>query len=240
VTVWTLSNSAVTYTLTANVENLTLTGAGAINGTGNTLNNTLIGNGAANTLNGGAGADTMTGGMGNDTYVVDNAGDVVVENAGGGTDTVSTSISYTLSSDVENLTLTGAGAISGTGNALANSITGNAANNNLNGEAGNDTLNGGAGADIMQGGTGNDTYTVDNAGDVIVELAGEGVDLVNCSVTYTLSAEVETLTLASTGGAISGTGNALDNVILATPPTTRWMAVPVTTRSMVPVVPIRW
>jgi Ca2+-binding RTX toxin-like protein len=216
-----LVQSSVTYTLTANVENLTLTGGAAINGTGNTLDNVITGNGAANTLTGGAGndtlngaggADTMIGGTGNDTYFVDNAGDVVVENLNEGTDTVNSSITYTLTANVENLTLTGGSAINGTGNALNNVLTGNGAANTLSGGAGNDTLDGGAGADTLIGGLGNDTYIVDNAGDVVTENANEGTDLVKSSITYTLTANVENLTLTGSGN-INGTGNALNNVL---------------------------
>jgi|CXWL01.1.fsa_nt_gi Ca2+-binding RTX toxin-like protein len=212
-------NSSVAYTLSINVENLTLTGASAINGTGNDLANSLTGNAAINvlsggagndTLNGGAGADSLTGGLGNDTYTVDNAGDAVTENLGEGTDKINSSVTYTLSANVENLTLTGALAVNGTGNDLANSITGNAAINVLIGGTGNDTLNGGAGADSLIGGLGNDTYTVDNAGDVVTENLGEGTDKVNSSVTYTLSANVENLTLTGSS-AINGTGNDLVN-----------------------------
>ncbi len=204
--------SSITYTLGANVENLTLTGTTAINGTGNTLNNVLIGNTANNTLSGGTGADTMIGGLGNDTYVLDNVGDVVTENAGEGTDTVQSSITYTLGANVENLTLTGSTAISGTGNTLDNVLTGNTGANTLTGGAGNDTLNGGTGADTMIGGVGNDTYVVDNVGDVVTENAGEGTDTVQSSITYTLGANVENLTLTGST-AINGTGNTLDNVL---------------------------
>ena len=99
--------SSATFTLGADVENLTLTGIGAIDGTGNELNNSLTGNSAANVLSGGAGVDTMLGGAGDDTYVVDDVGDVVTEQANAGIDTVQSSLTYTLGANVENLTLTG-------------------------------------------------------------------------------------------------------------------------------------
>ena len=195
--------STVTFTLGANVENLTLTGADAIDGFGNALANVLIGNDAANTLNGGAGADSMSGGLGNDSYYVDDAGDTVTEGPGGGTDTVYAAIAYTLGAEIENLSLTGGAAINGTGNGLANYIIGNSANN---------TLDGGVGTDVLQGGLGDDNYIVDNVGDVVVELSGQGVDHVSASVSYATSANVENLTLTGVA-AINGQGNALNNVI---------------------------
>ncbi|MEA1648893.1 hypothetical protein UAJ10_07660 [Nitrospirillum sp. BR 11164] len=197
--------TASTYVLGANIENLTYVGTGNFRGTGNDLANTLLAAGGDDTLDGGAGADSLYGGVGNDVYYIDNAGDVVGENPNGGTDEVRTWLaSYSLGANLENLTFLGTGNFTGTGNGLANSLTGG---------AGDDTLDGGAGADILAGGIGNDTYVVDNAGDVVVEAAGEGVDLVKASVaTYTLTADVDNLTY--TGSlAFTGTGNALGNVI---------------------------
>jgi Ca2+-binding RTX toxin-like protein len=195
--------SAISYTLGDNVENLVLTGALAINGVGNALNNSITGNGAANTLNGGTGADILAGGLGDDIYIVDNAGDVVTEAANAGVDTVRTNISYTLGNNVENLVLLGSGAINGIGNALGNSITGNGAAN---------TLNGGTGADTLAGGLGDDIYIVDNVGDVVTEAANAGVDMVRTNISYTLGANVESLVLLGSG-AINGIGNALNNSI---------------------------
>ncbi|MFM6245448.1 MAG: Calx-beta domain-containing protein, partial [Dolichospermum sp.] len=152
--------ASVTTTLPANVENLTLTGAAAINGTGNAGNNVITGNSGNNTLNGGAGTDTLIGGLGNDIYVVDSATDTITEGANAGTDTIQSSVTYTIAAlaNVENLTLTGTAAINGTGNVVNNVITGNSGNNTLNGGLGNDTLNGGAGADILTGGVGSDIF----------------------------------------------------------------------------------
>ena len=161
----------------AEVENVTLVGAAAINGTGNALNNVLTGNSGANTLTGlagndrlvgGLGNDTMIGGAGDDSYVVNVPTDVVTELANEGTDTVEAAFSDTLDSNVENLLLTGASAINGTGNTANNTLTGNSAvntlagndgNDTLLGNAGNDTLQGGNGDDRLAGGTGNDTLT---------------------------------------------------------------------------------
>jgi Ca2+-binding RTX toxin-like protein len=202
----------VSVVLGVNIENLTLLGA-ATDGTGNALDNTIIGNAANNILDGGAGTDTLSGGAGNDTYVVDNAGDAIVESAGEGTDLVMSSIAFTLGNNLENLTLTGSLAISATGNALDNVLTGNSGANFMDGGAGHDIIDGGAGADTLVGGAGNDTFVVDDVGDQIVENVSEGIDLAKASVTYTLSADVENLTLTG-AAAISGTGNELDNQIL--------------------------
>jgi Ca2+-binding RTX toxin-like protein len=212
--------SAVSWVLGANLENLTLTGTSAINGTGNGLANTLTGNAAANTLNGGAGADVMIGGLGNDIYYVDHASDVVSEtSAAGGVDTVVSSVSRTLGNYQENLTLTGSAALTGTGNDLANTLTGNAATNHLYGGAGNDFLNGGAGVDRMTGDDGSDIYYVDNAADVVVETNATastgGSDTVYSFLNaYTLGANVENGRVLATG--IAGlTGNGLDNTLYA-------------------------
>ena len=196
--------SSVTFTLIHTVENLVLTGVNAINGTGNNRANILTGNGAANVLDGGAGADTMQGGLGNDTYVIDDAGDVAIENAGEGIDTIRTSVTHMLGAGFENLVLLGSGDIDAYGNSADNLLTGN---------SGRNTLYGGAGADTMAGGDGDDSYIVDNAGDKVIETAGGGtLDLVNSSITWTLGANVERLTLVG-DQAINGTGNGLANAL---------------------------
>jgi Ca2+-binding RTX toxin-like protein len=197
-------NTTITWALGAELENLNLLGTAAINATGNAKANVINGNSAANVLTGGAGADTMAGGAGNDTYVVDDAGDVVIELPGGGSDLVKASVSYVLGAEVEKLILTGTAAINATGNAMANAITGNSAAN---------VLDGGAGADTMAGGAGNDIYVVDNVRDVVTEASGAGTDLVNASVSYTLTANVEKLTLTGSS-AINATGNTLANVLV--------------------------
>ncbi len=172
-----LVQSSIDYVLGENVENLTLTGA-ALVGTGNGLDNVITGNQLANTILGGAGNDRLIGGAGNDLldggtgndqllggadndrYIVDADGDIVTELANEGTDTVSSSVSYTLTDNVENLVLTGT-ARSGTGNALDNVITGNASANQLFGGAGNDRLIGGDGRDFLTGGSGSDVFVAE-------------------------------------------------------------------------------
>ena len=187
--------------------------------TGNADDDSLNGKDGNDTLDGGTGSDTMLGGIGNDVFIVGEVGDVVIELAGEGTDTVRSSINYALGANLESLILTGI-ATTGTGNELDNVITGNGldnllfglgGNDTLIGTGGSDTLDGGLGGDVMRGGTGNDTFIVGEASDVVTELAGEGTDTVRSSINYALGANLENLIL--TGSAVSGTGNELDNVI---------------------------
>ncbi|ESQ91527.1 hypothetical protein ABAC460_05960 [Asticcacaulis sp. AC460] len=195
--------TAFSYTLLTNFENLTLTGSENLTGTGNLAANRLTGNDGNNLLDGGASNDTMAGGLGDDTFIVNSDGDLVTELDGQGTDTVLSARTYTLGNSIENLVLTGAGANTGTGNALNNTLTGNDAVNWLDGAAGNDTL---------VGGLGSDTYVVDAAGDVTTEAEGAGTDTVRSSVSWTLGANVEILLLTGTA-ANNGTGNELNNIL---------------------------
>jgi len=178
--------ASFTYTLGDNLENLNLSGNAAINGTGNTLNNSLNGNSGNNlllglegndSLDGKAGNDTLEGGAGDDAYTID-AGDTITENANAGTDTVKVGFaSYTLTANFENLTLTGTVAIDGTGNNSNNLLTGNNAANTLTGLDGNDTLLGGSGNDTLVGGNGNDVLTGGSGLEqFVLNAPGTGID----------------------------------------------------------------
>ena len=218
------STSASTLTLYAGdtgIEKITIgtgsrasaitSGTAALNINAAALANGVIisGNAGNNILTGSLGySDTLVGGLGNDTYVVNNTGDVITEDEGAGTDLIQSSISYTASTNVENLTLTGSSNINATGNALNNTLTGN---------NGNNTLDGGTGGDKMLGGGGNDTYIVDNASDAVTEVSNAGLDTIQTTLnTYslaaTLLANIENLTFNGSGNA-SLNGNALGNSI---------------------------
>lgn len=145
----------------------------AIGGAGN---DSIIGNAADNRLDGGGGADTLRGGLGNDTYVVDQAGDTAIENLNAGTDLVQAALNWTLGANLENLLLVG-GDLTGTGNALDNTLTGSVGANRLSGLDGNDRLDGLGGNDTLIGGLGNDTLNGGNNNDSL--FGGDGNDILN-------------------------------------------------------------
>lgn len=198
-----------------------LGGSGNDKVTGGIGNDQLYGFTGDDTLDGGAGTDKMFGGAGDDTFVLASQSEIVSEATGAGKDTVRSSATYSLvdtdgvgvnGGNVENLTLIGASAINGTGNALNNNITGNTGKNILIGGAGNDRLDGSGGADDMRGEDGHDTYVVDNVGDKVTELKKQGTDTVESSVSLTLAVNVEKLVLTGNGD-IDAIGNSLKNVI---------------------------
>ena len=183
-----LVRSSVTYTLPENVENLTLTGAASINGTGNAGNNVITGNAGNNVLTGLGGIDTVSYATATGPVTVSLAVSGPQSTGGGGTDTLS---------GFENL-------------------TGSSFNDTLTGTSGPNVINGGSGADVMNGGPGNDTYFVDNAGDVVNENAGEGTDTVYASVGYALpsSSSIEFLRANAGPTGLTLTGNELANTII--------------------------
>jgi Ca2+-binding RTX toxin-like protein len=215
--------SSDTYILSANVEDLTLTGTKSVNGTGNAEDNLIIGNSGNNILDGLVGADTMRGGDGDDTYTLDNVNDLVDEAGKTGSDTLRTALfGIDLQEDVafhvewlefENVTLLGTGKFNAGGDAGNNRLIGNSNANNLVGRDGNDTLDGGLGADTMIGGKGDDTYFIDNAKDVIDETDGDGIDTVSSTASYILAAGFENITLVGKAN-INATGSDDKNVII--------------------------
>nr|WP_245189007.1 DUF4214 domain-containing protein [Mameliella alba] len=198
-----LVRSSVDFELRAfglSLENLTLTGTADLSGTGNGLDNVLTGNSGDNALNGAwgndviygmagddtlqdtKGNDTLVGGTGNDVYYVDSPDDVVIELPGEGHDRINTSVTFRMWADapeVEDLVLTGSGAIDGIGNAWNNHITGNGAANYLDGARGHDLLEGGGGADTLLGQSGADTL-LGQAGDDVLY----GDQVTGASTTY--------------------------------------------------------
>jgi len=234
-TVFSAPTGIVGDNMTGAIGNTTLTGTAG----DDILTDVITGLGALlsgnDTFNGGLGADEMRAGLGNDTYVVDNLGDVVIEAANAGTDTVQTSLAtYTLANNVENLTYIGntppATAFNWTGNGLASTITGGnganvlsglAGNDALNGGGGNDTLTGGAGNDALNGGTGTDravfggavgNYSFALSGSSIVVTALSGIDGADTLTTIEdLSFGGSTLTLRQ-GTTASQTLNGATNV----------------------------
>lgn len=204
--------STITLRLGQNVENLSLTGSDDLTGTGNDLDNVLIGNTGNNVLSGlggndvvdgGTGADKMAGGLGNDYYVVDDLGDRVSEKSDEGIDTIYALVSVTLGANVERLHLAGTVDAQGIGNDLNNSLAGNASNNRLDG---------GLGTDTMAGDLGDDTYVVERAGDIVREFADAGTDAIYSSIALKLGQNVENLVLTGRDD-LSGTGNGLNNAI---------------------------
>jgi Ca2+-binding RTX toxin-like protein len=221
--------TASTYTLGANLENLTLTGTAAINGTGNNAVNTLTGNSGNNILDGGAGVDTMVGGAGNDSLIGGVGNDSL--NGGNGTDTAD----YSAATGAVNVNLT-SGTASGslgtdtltaienaTGGAAADSLTGNSGNNSLSSGGSNDSLNGGSGNDSLVGGVGNDALIGGIGNDSLN--GGDGVDTANyasvtSALTINLSAgtatgdgsdvltAIESVITGSAADALTGDGNA--------------------------------
>ncbi len=238
------ARTTFSYALDKNFENLVLLGTGDFSGVGNVLSNVITGNDGVNilsgedgndvlvgggdsdtliggtgndTLDGGTGVDAMIGGSGNDTFILDQIGDIIVEEGNQGNDTIVAGFDYVLGDDFENITLSGTGSNNATGSSADNLLTGNAGTNILLGLAGNDALDGGAGSDTLIGGIGDDKYTIDTAGDLILEDDGEGTDTVFANTSYTLVDNTENLTLGTVSTNVSnlnGTGNAVANVIL--------------------------
>jgi Ca2+-binding RTX toxin-like protein len=218
--------------LAGNGFNNNVIGNNGVNGlVGRAGNDYLTGLGGADVLDGGEGIDFTVGGAGGDIHYVDNPADIVLENVGEGYDAIYTSTSIGLREGVEverigTMNYLATTDIYLTGNEFGQDLIANNGNNQLSGMGGNDylvgldgvdILDGGTGADVMEGGAGGDIYYIDNAGDVVREMAGGGQDALYTSASYMLSAgsSVETLGMINYLGteAINLGGNEFDNTV---------------------------
>jgi trimeric autotransporter adhesin len=189
--------ASVSYTLPTDVNTLLLTGTANLVGTGNTATDKLTANAAGNdTLVAGTGASTLTGESGNDTFVISSTADVVSDTSTTASNTVESSISYTLPTHVNTLILTGTGALTGT----ANSAT--------------DTLIAGTAVATLKGSSGNDTFVINNSADVVTDTSTTASNTVQSSVSYTLVTNVNTLILSGTA-ALVGTANGATDTLIA-------------------------
>ena len=203
--------SSIAYTLGDNLENLTLIGNDAINGTGNSLNNTITGNDANNSLAGekgddkligGIGADILDGGEDNDTASYSTAKEGVTVSLTNTQDNTGDAQGDVFQS-IENLE----------GSEFGDRLIGDVQNNDIRGLGGDDSLDGLTGDDTMSGGTGNDTYKVESVNDVVIEIIDQGIDTVDAAIDYILDANLENLNLLEGTAALNGTGNELNNII---------------------------
>jgi Ca2+-binding RTX toxin-like protein len=200
--------TGASVSLTSFLQHIWLQLGGVLSGadqlTGSAASDNLYGDTGDDVLDGGGGDDHLYGSYGNDTYIVDSSDDRIHEIYNRGIDTVrSYAQAYALDYDVENLT----GMLSS-----GQTLIGNNLSNTIRGGAGNDLLNGWEGADVMIGGAGNDTYSVDTWDDIIVEVAGEGIDtVVVARGSYTLPTHVENAEAQFSGSGQTITGNAGNN-----------------------------
>jgi Ca2+-binding RTX toxin-like protein len=185
----------VLFNASGNLQDVAIDGGGG--------SDTINGQAGNDSLDGGSGADVMVGSTGNDLYIVDDAGDAVLESGGGGSDTVLVSVTYALPDNVEDLVLTGSQDLDGSGNLLANHLTGN---------SGSNVLDGGLAIDTMQGGAGDDFY-IATRGDVITENAAQGTDTVVVSANWILGTNLEDLVLSGFGN-YSAVGNTVANQMI--------------------------
>jgi Ca2+-binding RTX toxin-like protein len=208
-------NGATASTTTGGTETDTIRnfervigGAGDDSILGDSTNNTLTGNAGNDTIDGGTGNDSMVGGVGDDLYFVNTSTDVIVENANEGVDSViSTSTTYRLAANIENLTYSGASNTNLIGNNLDNSITGSTGNDSITGLTGNDTMAGDGGDDI---------YVIDSVLDQVIENANSGSDTIRTSlnnVSLTSYVNVENLNFDQATGNATGEGDSGDNII---------------------------
>jgi Ca2+-binding RTX toxin-like protein len=211
--------SSVSYSAPATILDLMLTGSASINGTGSSLaGGMVIGNSGTDVLTAVGASATLVGGAGNDTFTINNTSDVIVDTYTNTTNSLSSSVSYTLPVNVTLMSVTGTAAVLAVANAAAtanDSITANTGADTLVGGGGTDTLVSGTGTDSLVAGSGTDVFVVNKTSDVVT-VAATGTstsDVIESSVTYSLAANVQYLSMIGTGS-VTATGNSLLDLIV--------------------------